>query len=301
MTTSTTNTAVGTSKGTRLAPALDRKLADTKQPLLDVAAWYTKSRSIVLSLDEMLNLHARDYSANELAALNLSFEDFQSEAEIATRPCRCTRPDPNVCECYATLKAARAALVHIPSQEPISEPAQESIPEEVVKIVDVVEDALCAEVRKVMHARGDKASPQRIGLWPAMLFLAQRGNELAQAALALALRVRPDHDDAPPSEILFLDRRFVALLYAALDAHPDHDAGNHSEKILCWHDAGIEVTESARLVDWFCTTHPMQVLRIERDALDRACARKDAGSVKLLTQMKGGAEVTQLCELRVRL
>jgi hypothetical protein len=55
MTTSTTTTTAGTSKGTRLAPALDRKLAST-EPLLDVADWYVKSYPSVLSLDEMLNL-----------------------------------------------------------------------------------------------------------------------------------------------------------------------------------------------------------------------------------------------------
>jgi hypothetical protein len=50
---------------------------------------------------------------NEIAALNLSFKDFQSEAKIATRPCECLDRRGDVCGCYATLKAARAALARM--------------------------------------------------------------------------------------------------------------------------------------------------------------------------------------------
>ena len=45
----------GTSKGTRLAAALDQRLAGT-EPLLDVAAWYVTQYNSTLSLDERLGL-----------------------------------------------------------------------------------------------------------------------------------------------------------------------------------------------------------------------------------------------------
>jgi hypothetical protein len=118
--------------------------------------------------------------------------------------------------------------------------------------------------REAMRARGVKVIPQHIGLWPAMLFLAPLGNELAQDTLALVLRARPDYDDTPLNEIIFQDRRYITLLYAALDAHPDY-AGAASKTILHWRLAGTAATESARLVDWFCAAYPMQAFWIERD------------------------------------
>ena len=51
--TTTTTTAAGTSKGTRLAAALDQNPAGP-EPLLDVAAWYVTQYNSVLSLDERL-------------------------------------------------------------------------------------------------------------------------------------------------------------------------------------------------------------------------------------------------------
>jgi hypothetical protein len=97
-----------------------------------------------------------------------------------------------------------------------------------------------------------------------MLFLAPLGNELAQGMLAQVLRPRPDDDATPMTEVMFQDLRYVTLLYKAFDAHPDYDAGDR-EIVRRWHRAGTAVAESARLVDWFCATHPMQALRIERD------------------------------------
>jgi hypothetical protein len=189
MTTSTTTaTVAGTSTGTRLAAALDQKLAGT-EPLFDVVSWYLNAYLATRSLNE------RDRSDNEIAALWLGIEEFKSEAEIGTRPCQYTRSDPNVCECYATLKAARAALGRVP--EPIPEPIPdhdnsddpEPTHEEIVKAVDEVERALADMTREVLRARGAKVIPQRIGLWPAMLFLAPLGNDLAQDNL-LVLRAR---------------------------------------------------------------------------------------------------------------
>ena len=107
---------------TTIAAELDRKLAGV-EPLLDVVDWYGKIYLANSSLDE------RSYSANEIAALNFGLENYTTEAEIATRPCRCMRPDPNVCQCYATLKAARAASAHAPAQELAQEPVLDPVPE----------------------------------------------------------------------------------------------------------------------------------------------------------------------------
>jgi hypothetical protein len=96
------------------------------EPLLNVAAWYVKSYFSVLSRNERLNLYAQECSANEIAARRLGLEDYQSEAEIATRARECIDRRWDVCECYATLKAARAALGHAPNQEPVPEPAPEN-------------------------------------------------------------------------------------------------------------------------------------------------------------------------------
>ena len=89
-----------------------RRLAGT-EPLLDVINWYGE-RFKALSRDERLSLYP-SYSVNEFAAMNLSAGNYQSGAEIVTRPCECFhRRDDGGCECYATLKAARAALEPAP-------------------------------------------------------------------------------------------------------------------------------------------------------------------------------------------
>jgi hypothetical protein len=178
--TTTTNTAAGTStstsKGTRLAPLLDQKLADAKQPLFEVLGWYNKAYTTARSLEN-------DLSANENAALCLGIE-FNSEAEIGTRPCGRTHTGPNVCRCYETLKAARIALTaHAPVQEETPEPTREEAPqgltrEEVVKGIDGVEQELADRAREVLRSRGAKVIPQRIGLWTAMLFLAPLGTRV---------------------------------------------------------------------------------------------------------------------------
>jgi hypothetical protein len=96
-------------QGSRLAAELDAKLGGN-EPLTAAVAWYSDSYFNVLSLDERLNLYARDCTANENAALglSLSLEDDESEAEISVaRPCKCTRRHGDVCVCCATLKEAR--------------------------------------------------------------------------------------------------------------------------------------------------------------------------------------------------
>jgi hypothetical protein len=183
---------------------------------------------------------ARACSDNEIAASNVGSEDYATEAEIATRQCGCEREDPNVCECFAWLRAARVA--------PVS----------------THEEALADMMRKAMRACGAKAVPRHIGAWTALLFLAPRGNELAQETLAQVLRTRPDHDATG-----FQDRCYVALLYAAFDAHPDYGAGSAPKAILRWWLAGVAAAESARLVDWFCANHPMQARQIEKKACPR--------------------------------
>jgi hypothetical protein len=103
-------TSTGT--GSRLAAVLDRKLADTKQSLFEVASWYLKAYLAAGNIQES------DLSDNETAALSFGIEEFESEAEIDPRKCECTRPDPSVCQCYATLKAARTALARVPEPVP---------------------------------------------------------------------------------------------------------------------------------------------------------------------------------------
>ena len=148
----TSTTTTTTSTGTRLAPALDRKLADTEQPLFDVVNWYGKAFAATNNLES-------DRSVNEDAALWLGIEEFKSEAEIGTRPCQCTRPDPNVCECWETLKAARAALAHAPTQE-----EARPIREEVADHVAEVKRELANRMREALRSRGDKVIPHHIGL-----------------------------------------------------------------------------------------------------------------------------------------
>ena len=245
----TTATVARTGTGSRLGAALDQKLADTKQPLFDVINWYSKAYLATRSLNES------DRSANENAALWFGIEDFKSEAEIGTRPCGCTRPDPNVCRCWETLKAARAALARVP--EPILDPDHAPTKEE-------VEQELADRTREVLRSRSAEVIPHEIDLWSAMLFLAPLGHELAQEALALALRARPAYDETV-NETVFQGRRYVTLLYAAFDEHPDYADCDPAPIIQCWQEVGIAAVESAYLVDWFCANHPSRAHQIERD------------------------------------
>jgi hypothetical protein len=244
------------------AIAAELKIAGT-EPLLDVVRWY---REISLANSarpgEGLILIVRSRTANEMAALNLGLEEYQSEAEIASRPCGRERADPGVCECFAWLQAARAAPERVPIQD------------EAVKTLGEVERALSSTMREMLRARGAKTVPRHIGLWTAMLFLAPRGHELAQDTLAQVLRPRPPSQlspqmnrDAvtPTGEIIFQDRRYITLLYAAFAAHPDYDAARVPRTILRWRLAGTAAAESGRLVDWFCANHPSRALQIERD------------------------------------
>jgi hypothetical protein len=252
MTTSaTTVTAAGTSTGTRLSALLDRKLADAKQPLFEILGWYNKAYTTARCLNE------EDRSANETAALRLGIE-FNSEAEIGTQPCGCTRPDPDVCECYATLQAARAALARVP--EPILDPDPDHAPTK-----EEVEQELADRAREVLRSRSAEVIPHEIDLWSAMLFLAPLGHELAQEALALALRARPAYDETPVNETVFQGRRYITLLYAAFDAHPHNADCDPAPIIQRWQELGIAAVESAYLVDWFCANHPSRAHQIERD------------------------------------
>jgi hypothetical protein len=120
-------------------------------------------------------------------------------------------------------------------------------------------------VREVLRARGDKVIPQRIDPWSAMLFLAPLGNELAQTLLAWMLKPWLDYDATPLAGNIFQDRRYVTLLYAAFAARRDYAHCDLAHIIRRWLELDIAAIESAHLVEWFCTTHPMQALRIERD------------------------------------
>jgi hypothetical protein len=251
-------TPLTTGTGSRLAPALDQKLADTGQPLFDVASWYLKAYLATRSIKES------DLSDNESAALSFGIEEFESEAEIGTRPCKCMRPDPNVCRCWETLKAARAALARV--SEPIPEPVPDHDNSDGPKFTqELAERALPAMAREAMRARGDKVIPQHIDPWSAMLFLAPLGNELAQTLLAWMLKPWLDYDATPLAENIFQDRRYVTLLYAAFAAHRDYTDCDLAQIIRRWLELGIAAIESAHLVEWFCATRSMQVLRIERD------------------------------------
>jgi hypothetical protein len=70
-------------------------------------------------------------------------EDFQSEDEIVTRRCGCARENPDVCECFAWLQAARAAPERVP------------IHEEAVNTIGGVERALA----DMMRTRGPRRAP----------------------------------------------------------------------------------------------------------------------------------------------
>ena len=100
-----------------------------------------------------------------------------------------------------------------------------------------------------------------------MRFLAPLGDDLAQGVLGLTLRTpsQMNYDDTQLPEILFQDRRYSTLLYEAFAAHRSYRHCDPAPIIRRWQGLGIAEVESAYLVDWFCTIHPMQVLRIERD------------------------------------
>jgi hypothetical protein len=205
-------TAQKTNTGSRLAATLDQKLADTEQSLFDVAHWYLKAWLATRGITES------DQSDNEIAASYLGGEEFKSEAEVDPRKCECARPDPNVCECWETLQAARAALSRVPEPVPDYDNSDDSKPTH-----EEVERALSAMAREVLRSRGAEVIPQRIDLWSAMLLLAPLGNDLAQDTLGPALRARLPSLD----ETLFQDRRHITLLYAAFAVHPDHFRGDH--------------------------------------------------------------------------
>jgi hypothetical protein len=252
---SLTGTFAAAGKGSNVAPELYRKLAGD-EPLLEVVNWYitTYFDPPGPALDELILLYGMDATAEEFAAMNLCREGYQSEAEIDTRPCKCVRRDADMCRCYATLKVTRASL----------KPGPDHVEAEVVKIFAAKERTLANRAREVMHAHGDdKVIPQKIDLWHAVLFLAPLGDELAREMLGQGLRHRPDHctEVAPLAEILFHDRRYAELLFAALDAHPDYNWGT----VLRWWFADTAIAESARLIKWFCATHPTRLLQIERD------------------------------------
>ena len=112
MTTSTTTTTTATSKGTRLAPALDQKLAGP-EPLLDVAAWYVTQHNSVLSADERLGLEGNaDTSDIEDAALAIHIA--QGKADFCIW---CSRRQGDVCGCFAMLEAACAASSRVQTPE----------------------------------------------------------------------------------------------------------------------------------------------------------------------------------------
>jgi hypothetical protein len=105
--TTTTTTGAGTSKGTRLAPALDQRLAGS-EPLLDVAASYATQYNTVLSGDERVDDTPSD---NEIAALAVHIA--QGKADFCIW---CSRRQGDVCGCFAMLAAARAAYAGTPAR-----------------------------------------------------------------------------------------------------------------------------------------------------------------------------------------
>jgi hypothetical protein len=208
------------------------------EPLFDAVGWYNKAYTTARDLNDS------DLSASEIAALGLSIE-FDSEAEIGTRPCECLRHRGDVCECYTTLKAARAALT--------------------ARVPETIPDPDHDRVREALRERSAEVIPHETGLWSAMLFLAPLGHELAQEALALALSPRPAYGETV-NETVFQGRRYVTLLYAAFGEHPHYAGGGDPSQIIqCWQELGIAAIESAYLVEWFCANYPMQAHQIERD------------------------------------
>jgi hypothetical protein len=79
-----TTTAGGTSKGTRLAAALDQRLAGDK-PLLEVVAWYATQHYSVLSIDERLGLEGNaDSSDIETAAIAVHISQSNPRLDLRT-------------------------------------------------------------------------------------------------------------------------------------------------------------------------------------------------------------------------
>jgi hypothetical protein len=106
MTASTTPlNAAETNKGTRLAPALNQKLAGS-EPLLDVADWYVAQFHTVLTSDERLGFEGHpDSSDIETAAVAVHYTAGKADLCV-----RCSRHQGDVCVCFAMLEDARAAL-----------------------------------------------------------------------------------------------------------------------------------------------------------------------------------------------
>ena len=125
----------------------------------------------------------------------------------------------------------------------------------------------------MLRSRSAEVIPHEIDLWSAMLFLAPLGHELAQEALALALRPRPAYDETV-NETVFQGRRYVTLLYAAFDEHPDYADCDPAPIIRRWLELGIAAIESAYLIDWFCANHPSRAHQIERD-LTKFCGERN--------------------------
>jgi hypothetical protein len=225
-----------------LAAEFDPRIAGTEL-LFDVAAWYSREYYSPANLELRLD-HGGDWdcSANENAALALSISDCESEAEITTRACGCTRRHGDICQCYATLEAARADATSATTSAAVDSVQEEPPnPPEIVSAIDAVERVLVNTTYQVLRARGAKVIPHEIGLWSAMLFLAPQGDELAIDTLAVVLRERPVDDPTPPSEVVFQNRRYVALLFEAIDTQSrpcrrrSVVVANNSALALCWH------------------------------------------------------------------
>jgi hypothetical protein len=126
-----TASTISPCRGSPFAAELDRKLAGT-EPLLDVINWYGELFK-GSGRNERLRLYKGGCSGNESAALYLSFEGYESEAELATRPCECIHRCEDVCKCFNRLKAARAAFAHAPP------PAKAAVPDRADDLTDDIE------------------------------------------------------------------------------------------------------------------------------------------------------------------
>jgi hypothetical protein len=107
MTKPTTTTAA--SKGTRLAAALDQRLAGD-DPLLDVVAWYATQYNNTLSTDERLGLEGNPGSSDIETAARL-VHHAQSDPGVCVG---CRRPSLRqgvACGCLAMLEDTRAMVV----------------------------------------------------------------------------------------------------------------------------------------------------------------------------------------------
>jgi hypothetical protein len=119
----------------------------------------------------------------------------------------------------------------------------------------------------VLRAEGARTMPLRLDLVQALCILAPCGDPDAVDLLAVTLDTYDP--DGTLAGSMFAARRSIAVLFAALDAHPGY------VKTKYWwvrtDDTAPELCLSAPapwprpLIAWFCETHPMQVLRIERD------------------------------------